>query len=128
MKNMVESQKRVLVVDDEHDILISVKMLLESQGYYVKTVDNGAEALQVLRKEKFDLVLLDMLMPGLSGKEVLEKIRADKILKKQKVAFMTVVSLSQAGKKVIAELKPVDYIEKPLDAAKLKKRVELILR
>lgn len=120
-------QKRILLVDDEQDILTSVKMFLETQGYYVETTDNGKDALDILKKEKFDLVLLDMLMPQMSGKEVLERMRADKKLKAQKVAFMTVVSLSTAGKKMIEELKPVDYIEKPIDASKLKKRIAEIL-
>jgi response regulator RpfG family c-di-GMP phosphodiesterase len=58
---------------------------------------------------------------------LLERIRSDKKLKNQKVMFLTVVSLSQAGKKVIDALKPIDYIEKPIDVPQLKKRIAKIL-
>ena len=120
-------QKKILIVDDEHDILTSVKMFVESLGYAAKTVDNGKNALDMLKKERFDLVLLDMLMPQMSGKEVLENIRANRLLKDQKVAFLTVVQLNQNGTDIIEKLKPVDYIEKPVDAGVFKKKLHKIL-
>jgi len=120
--------KKILIVDDEEDVLTSVKTFVGNLGYSAKTADNGKKALNILKKEKFDLVLLDILMPEMSGKQVLEKIRADKKLKEQKVAFMTVVSLSQLGKKAIKELKPIAYIEKPVNTAKLKKELARVLK
>jgi two-component system, OmpR family, response regulator ChvI len=123
-----KNMKKILIVDDERDILTSMKILIESMGIKVKTVDNGRKALNALKKEFFDLVLLDILMPGMSGKEVLEKIRKDSKLKKQKVAFLTVVRLGDVGKKEIKKLKPVDYIEKPVDIDSFKKKIKKILR
>jgi CheY-like chemotaxis protein len=119
--------KKILVVDDELDILESVKMLVECIGYEVEIVDNGVKALNILKKEKFDLVLLDILMPKLSGIEVLKKIREDSKLKNQKVAFLTVVGLNQAGKDVVKKLHPADYIEKPIDNKIFKEKIKKML-
>jgi len=120
--------KKILIVDDEEDILTSIKMLVESMGYEAKTVSRGKKALETLKKEKFDLVLLDIFMPEMSGREVLEKIRKDSKIKKQKVAFLSVAQLSETGEDVVKKLKPVAYFQKPIDIksfkAKLKKLVE----
>ena len=119
--------KKVLIVDDKQDILTSVTMLVESLGYKAKTASSGKQALEKLRLESFDLVLLDVLMPGMSGKEVLEKIRADPKLKNQKVAILSVVRLSEPGEKIIKELRPITYFQKPIDTADFKKRLKKIL-
>ncbi len=119
--------KKILIVDDEKDVLISVRSFVESLGYKAKTSGSGKSALTTLKKEKFDLVLLDILMPNMSGKIVLEKIRDNPKLKNQKVAFLTVVRLDSEGKKFVKQLKPVDYINKPINTDDLKKRLKKIL-
>jgi CheY-like chemotaxis protein len=120
--------KKILVVDDEQDTLISMKMLLENSGYVVNTVVSGKDALNLLKKEKFDLVLLDVMMPEMSGREVLEKIRADSKLKKQNVAFLSVVSLAKVGEKVIGKLKLTAFIDKTLSAPKILKKIKNALK
>jgi CheY-like chemotaxis protein len=119
--------KRILIVDDEQDILDSVKSLVETMGYEAEIVNNGIKALEILKKEKFDLVLLDILMPEMSGREVLEKLREDSKLKNQKVAFMTVVQLGREGVNEVKKLKPVEYFEKPIDVNDFKPRLKKIL-
>ena len=119
--------KKILIVDDEVDILTSVKSFVESLGYKGKTAKGGQSALNMLSRSKYDLVLLDILMPRMSGKIVLEKIRDNPKLKNQKVAFLTVVRLNTEGRKIVKELKPVDYINKPINTADLKKRLKKIL-
>jgi CheY-like chemotaxis protein len=119
--------KKVLIVDDEEDILTSVKMLVEDSGYSAETVNSGGKALKALGEKKYDLVLLDILMPGMSGKEVLEKIRADPKLKNQKVAFMTVVQLAKQGEDSIKRLKPVEYFEKPVRIGDFRTRLQKVL-
>jgi CheY-like chemotaxis protein len=119
--------KRILVVDDEPDILESIKMLVETMGYEVETTEDGDKAIDMLKKEKFDLVLLDMLMPKISGIKTLEKIRANPEIKNQKVAFLTVVGLNQTGENFVKKLKPIEYIEKPIDNAEFKKKIKKIL-
>lgn len=120
--------KRVLIVDDEQDISSSVKMLVDGMGFSSKIVNNGPSALEILKKEKFDLVLLDILMPQMSGREVLERVRADSKLKNQKVAFLSVVQLSGEGKDSIKKLKPVEYFQKPItDINEFKIKLKRIL-
>jgi len=117
---------RILVVDDEADILESVGMLVEAMGYEAVTVSSGQKALAALKKGKYDLVLLDILMPKMSGLETLRQIRADPKMKAQKVVFLSVVSPSRNGKNTIKELNPLDYIEKPIDNVSFKKRLRKI--
>jgi len=119
--------KKILVVDDEIYILSSTKEIVESLGYKVTTALDGNKALSLLKKRKFDLVLLDVLMPGMTGIEVLEKIRKIPKLKTQKVAFSTVVQLSPSGKSFVSKLKPVAYFQKPFDIADFKKRIRILL-
>jgi CheY-like chemotaxis protein len=118
---------RILIVDDEVDIYESVGMLVEAMGYEAATVNSGAKALDILGKEKFDLVLLDILMPKMSGIETLKKIRADPKLKDQDMVFLSVVSPSRNGRGVIGKLNPLDYIEKPIDNVDFKKKIKKIL-
>lgn len=68
-------RKRVLVVDDEPDFLEVIKIRLEASEYDVVTVTNGDDALKKIKNEKINVVLLDILMPGMDGLEVLKKIR-----------------------------------------------------
>jgi len=66
---------RILIVDDEEDILQTFQMILEDEGYYVKTATNARQALELLKKEDFDLVLSDMRMPSMTGEEFLLELR-----------------------------------------------------
>lgn len=120
--------KKVLIVDDEKDIADSIKLLLTKMGYDSSSVSNGKAALEILKREKFDLILLDILMPGMSGREVLATIRRDPKLKNQKVAFLTVVQLSPNGESFIKKLKPVAYFQKPItDIAAFKTKLIKLL-
>jgi CheY-like chemotaxis protein len=120
--------KKILVVDDEKDIVSSLKMLIDGMGYGCKTVDSGMSALKIMNKENFDLVLLDIMMPEMSGREVLEKIRADSKLKNQKVAFLTAIQLGLEGQSLVKKLKAVDYFQKPIvDINDFKMRVKKLL-
>jgi len=120
--------KKVLIVDDEPDILESVKGLVENAGYAAVAVDSGKKCLERLGKEKFDLVLLDVLMPIMTGRHVLEEIRKNPKLKKQMVAFLTVVQLSEPGKEIIGRLKPAEYFQKPIDPENFVKRLRKLLK
>jgi len=66
---------KILIVDDEEDILQTFQMILEGEGYTVKTVKSGEEALKMLKEEDFDLILSDMRMPGMKGEELLTQMR-----------------------------------------------------
>ncbi|MBN2127620.1 MAG: response regulator [Candidatus Diapherotrites archaeon] len=121
-------KKKVLIVDDEKDILISVKQLVERDGFEAKTAASCKEAMNLLEKEKFDLVLMDIFMPEQSGRDCVEKIRKTPKIKNQKIAFLTVAHLSELGKKIIEDLKPVDFIQKPINIDDFSKRMKKILK
>jgi len=113
--------KKILVVDDEPDIRQSVQMILEKNGYKVITAENGDECLEKL-KEKPDLILLDIMMPGTPVSEVVKQI------KDTKIAFMSVVRISDARKRgLTSQENIVDFFQKPFNVMDLIDRVELIL-
>jgi two-component system, sensor histidine kinase and response regulator len=120
-------EKKILVVDDEESVRKSVQMLLENEGYAVVTAAGGKECLQWLVKQKFDLVLLDVLMPEMTGNEVAEKIRANPKTKNQKIAFLTILTLGPEGRAAMKKIKPKDYIQKPFKNADFKKRIKKIV-
>lgn len=121
--------KRIMIVDDTKDTVGMVKKFLESEGYETMDAYNGKDALELLKKakQKPDLLLLDMFMPEMSGREVCERIRKDDDLKDLKVAFFTVAAFRGQGKQMLKDLNVSDYITKPFDIDDLLKRVQKIL-
>jgi CheY-like chemotaxis protein len=116
--------KTIMVVDDEESVLELLKAVLENDGYTVLTASGGEECLDKLKKAKPDLILLDMMMPGMSGREVCERIRKDPKTKNLKVIFVTVARFSEMGKDTLSKMNVLDYITKPFDNADLLKRVK----
>jgi CheY-like chemotaxis protein len=120
--------KKILVVDDEPDVASSIKQCLQVArdhvGYEVTAVNSGEEALQLLQKEKFDLVLLDILMPKMLGTEVARRIRENPKTKNQQIAFLTVVEYNKNDERLLKEIKPADYIQKPFKIADIRERVK----
>lgn len=110
--------KTIMVVDDEPDIRATVKTVLEKNGFKVVTAINGDDCLDKLKKEKPDLILLDIMMPGTPVKEIVPKIKGIKI------AYLTVVRVTEAEKEQLLKNKSiVDFIQKPFDIKDLVKRV-----
>ncbi len=112
----------VFVVDDEPDIRDSVKTLLEQEGYAVETAENGPQFIEKAKKSVPDLVLLDIMMPGMGTREILERLKEESI--KVKIIFLTVVRLSEGEKNLLLKMANiVDYITKPFDLNDLIGRV-----
>jgi len=110
--------KRILVVDDDENILNLEKTILEGKGFQVTRAAGGAEALTLLGTGSFDLVLLDVMMPGVDGFTVCRKIKEDPRLKDLPVIFLT----AKGGGDALAEgfeSGAVMYINKPFTANKL---------
>jgi len=120
-------KKKVMIVDDEESLVELVKAILEEEGYEVITAMDGKECLEKLKKVKPDLILLDMMMPGMSGREVCEKIRKNPDTKNLKVAFLTVARFSEVGKDILKKLNVLDYITKPFDNRDLVRRVKKLI-
>ena len=117
--------KKIMVVDNEPDIVDLTRTVLEIGGYQVITAYSGEECLRRLEKEKIDLVLLDIMMPGMSGWDVFNKI--NKKSNEIKVAFMSVLEISDKRKQVLLDEGLADYIMKPFDKETLLNRVDKIL-
>lgn len=110
--------KTIMVVDDEPDIRSTVKAILEKNGFKVVTAVNGDDCLKQLAKQKVDLVLMDIMMPGTPVKEVVPRIKG-------KVAYLSVVRTSEAEREELLKSKNVvDFIQKPFDINELVKRVK----
>ena len=117
---------RILVVDDNEmnrDILMRH---LERQGHQVVSSDTGSKALQILAEESFDLVLLDILMPGLNGYQVLEKMKADPSLRQIPVIMISALDETDSVVHCIA-LGAEDYLPKSFDPILLKARISACL-
>ena len=110
--------KRILVVDDDENILSLERTILEQKGFHVTTAAGGEEALKLLREQAFDLVLLDVMMPDKDGFEVCRQIKQDSRTKTIPVIFLT----AKGGVEALAEgfeSGAVMYINKPFTANKL---------
>ena len=90
---MPETQKKVLIVEDEKLIVKPLAMKLELSGFEVKVAYNGEEALETLEKEKFDIILLDLMMPKVDGFDVLAALRK----KKDRTPVIVASNLNQEG-------------------------------
>ncbi|HEC81348.1 MAG TPA: response regulator [Thermoplasmatales archaeon] len=125
-KTVVGSVKKtVLVVDDEPDILATVAEILEMNEYIVFTARNGNQCLEKLEDLTPDLILLDIMMPGITTKEILDEIEQDKKLEKTKIIFLTAVGLTETEKEhLLARKHVIDFIQKPFDVDDLLKRVK----
>lgn len=121
------TMKKIMIVDDEENIVELVKVILEQEEFEVVGVNSGQECLEKLKEAKPDLILMDMMMPGMSGREATEKIRNDPKTKNIKIAFLTVARFSETGKGVLKKLNVSDYITKPFDNNDLVKRVKKIV-
>lgn len=112
---------RILVVDDEKPICDLIDLNLSSAGYHCTTVQDGADAIAIIEKEEFDLILLDIMLPGADGYEVLDQ--ADGI----PVIFLT--ARSELSDKLRGLSRGADdYITKPFQMLELAARVEALLR
>ncbi|MCI9386391.1 MAG: response regulator transcription factor [Lachnospiraceae bacterium] len=114
---------RILIVDDEKPICDLIDLNLSSAGYHCTSVQDGLKAIDLIEKESFDLVLLDIMLPGADGYDVMEYIRPLGI----PVIFITAkyeVKNRVKGLKLGAD----DYLVKPFDVVELVARVEAVLR
>ncbi|HLG09417.1 MAG TPA: response regulator transcription factor [Gaiellaceae bacterium] len=115
---------RVLLVDDERDILDPVTYALEQEGFAVKTVEDGLAALDAARGEPFDVVLLDVMLPGMSGIDVCRTLRGE-----SDVPIVMLTARDAEVDRVLGlELGADDYVTKPFSTAELISRVRAILR
>ncbi|MDO8645729.1 MAG: response regulator [Candidatus Planktophila sp.] len=124
---MRESKRSVLVIDDNEDIRHLLTLILENAGFTVLTGIDGADGLAQTRTAKPDLILLDAMMPGLNGFEVLEKIRNDRDSKINSIPILMLTSRSSVEDIDMAiDLGATSYVVKPFRPEKLVQKVNSI--
>lgn len=116
--------KRILLVEDEERLLEVVKLNLELEGYAVSTAINGKQALERFHQERFDLILLDVMMPQMDGFSVCRSIR----LENRKVPILFLTAKNSAQDRVMGlKIGGDDYLVKPFDLEELLLRVQRLL-
>jgi DNA-binding response OmpR family regulator len=117
--------KRILVVEDESSIAFALQLDLNSEGYEVEIEPNGEGALKRAKKESFDLILLDVMLPRMDGFEVCRQLR----LEGSKTPIIMLTAKSQEAEKVLGlEIGADDYVTKPYSPRELRARVKAVLR
>ncbi|RZI92197.1 MAG: response regulator, partial [Variovorax sp.] len=117
---------RILIADDEPNIVVSLEYLMRREGHAVSIARDGQEALEHIRSERPDLVLLDVMMPGKSGFEVLQAVRTDEALAGIKVLMLTAKGRDTDIAKGLA-LGADGYMTKPFSTRELAERVRALL-
>jgi DNA-binding response OmpR family regulator len=118
--------KEILIVDDEPDVVVPIQFLMEQQGYFVMVAERGEDALDLIYQYKPDLVILDILLPGIDGYEVCEIIRLDPSCRDVKIIFLTAKDREVDIAKGLS-LGADAYITKPFSNTELVAKVKELL-
>lgn len=119
--------EKILIIDDEEHIVELIRYNLEGAGYTTFEAYNGIDGLALAKKEVPDLVLLDLMLPGMDGLEVCKAMRSDEKLKNLPIIMLTAKS-EEIDKILGLELGADDYITKPFSVRELSARVKALLR
>jgi len=114
----MSAPKRVLVVDDEEHVVAALKAHLQVEGYIVIPAYSGEEALELTEKEKPDIIVLDVMMPGMDGWQVLQRLRSQPETEETPVVMLTALTQDKDIERGW-ELGAHAYLTKPFDPAKL---------
>jgi two-component system alkaline phosphatase synthesis response regulator PhoP len=121
------AKKKILVVDDEEDILELVRYNLSREGYKVLCASSGEEGLKIARAEKPDLIVLDLMLPGFDGLDVTRRLKGDDDTRKIPIVMLTAKE-EESDIVTGLELGAEDYITKPFSPRVLVARVRAVLR
>ena len=119
--------QRILAVDDEQDILELLSYNLSKEGFKVSTAIDGEDALKKIRGKSFDLLLLDLMLPGMSGMEICRILRNDPQMKNLPIIMLT-AKTEEVDRILGLEMGADDYISKPFSPRELVARVKAVLR
>jgi len=114
---------KIMVVDDEQDLREMISLMMEKEGYEIEEAKDGSDFLNKIDEFQPDLVTLDVMMPGLTTKDILEQLKEKQT--KPKIILLSVVQFSEGEKnKIFAMGNIVDYITKPFDLSEFIETVE----
>ncbi|MGA1790943.1 MAG: response regulator [bacterium] len=129
----MKNKYKILVVDDDPDIQIALTTILEAKNYEILTASDGIEGLAKVKKEKPDLVILDLLMPNMDGFAVCKELKDPRWSKYSDIPILILSSVREEPSRRRYELETGmelgvnDYVEKPIDPKILLERVERLL-
>lgn len=122
-----DNRTRILVVDDEKSTIDTLRMALELDNYEVVEAHNGEKAILKAQNEPFDLILLDIMLPDITGYEVCNKLRKNPLTRSAPIIMLT--GMTGASDKMAGlDLGAVDYITKPFDLNELKAKIRIVLQ
>jgi len=121
----MEVKRHIIIVEDDISILMGLKDNLLAEGYTVKTANNGKEGYKLASENEFDLLILDVMLPGMNGFEICKKIKAKKPIKP---IIMLTARSSEMDKIAGLDYGADDYITKPFSISELLARIRAILR
>ena len=119
--------KRILIIEDDRDIVELVRYNLANEGFQVSGVNDGASGLSTLKKSPPDLLLLDLMLPKLSGLEICREVRKDESLNRLPILMLTARG-DEADRVVGLEMGADDYVTKPFSPRELRARIKAALR
>ena len=115
---------RILIIDDERTLLHNVQAYLENEGYLTRTAEDGPSGLEIVRRFKPDLIVLDIMLPGMDGLELLRRLRQESNV----YILMLTAKTEEVDKVVGLNLGADDYMTKPFSPRELTARIKAILR
>jgi PleD family two-component response regulator len=118
---------KILVIDDSTTNVVLLEAVLDGKGYKIETALNAREAFKILEKENHDLILLDLLMPKISGFDFLQEFRKSENNKDIPVIVISAVTDKENVEKIMS-MGATDFIKKPVDIANLVEKVETYLK
>jgi CheY-like chemotaxis protein len=118
--------KKILLVDDDPGLHLVIVPMLSKSGYSVTSAKTGEEALQLVFQDRFDLIILDVIMPGIKGRELCKRIKTNDELKDIPVIFLTVKN-SEDDIKAELEAGALAHLTKPVKPAEFLKTIEGII-
>ena len=104
---------KIMIVDDEQDLREMIELMLHKEGFVTNTAENGVDLLNKIDGFQPDIVTLDVMMPGLTTREILDKLKEKKT--KPKIILLTVVRYSEEEKQKLYQMGIVDYVTKPFE-------------
>jgi CheY-like chemotaxis protein len=118
--------RKLLLVDDEADVQEIVELMLGKEGFEILSASSGDEALRMVHEEKFDVILLDLLMPGMSGQDFLKILKRSRVASKIPVVIFTALKPEDAYEEC-TQLGADGYVHKPFAKKILVREIERVL-
>lgn len=126
MPEPAAAKPRVLIVDDDRMVLVSTRMVLEASGFAVSVCNESSRAVDEAKRAAPDVILLDVMMPGTDGWEVLRRLRAEIWTQSTPVVVFTARE-HRMGRKLAQDLGAADYVQKPFDSDRLVRLVRSLV-